>query len=231
MISQFPMIPVFYKKQHIKNQFFSCEGIIENKENSVFKIELIGAEELIDDYINNLVIIDIKLSFIEDEAFNKLMKNKALMRENSLNLNDFLYKCQGDDLDAGKFNDLLKNSDIDSYDNFYNESILNINLVLLKENGNWNFFYFEIDPSISIGAMHIYKQKFSDGEGFVDMDVSGGECGLGINTTNPFGYFTRQNDCQPVNWTASSSYQRIYICSNKDGSNYTISGGWKRTNH
>lgn len=229
MIDQFPMIPVFYKKQHIRDQFFSCGSVIENKRNSVFSLELIGTEKLIDEYISNLVILDMKLSFIEKQAFEILMKNKFLMKENSLNSNKLLYECQGLSSDASKFNELLKEATLESDDNFYHDNILNINLILLKENGDWNFFYFEIDPNISAGGMHIYRQKFSNGKGFVDMDVIGGKCGLGINTNDTFNYFTNQNDCSPMNWVASTThFQRIYICSNTDGSNYSISGGWIR---
>lgn len=230
MINQFPMIPVFYKKQHIKNQFFSCESIIENKENSVFSLELVGTEKLIDDYISNLVIIDIKLSYIEDKVFNKIIESKNIKASNSLEFNNLLYKCQGLELDTSRFSEFLRNADLNYDGNYFHESILNINLILLKENIDWNFFYFEIDPPISAGNTHAYRQRFSNGRGYIDMNISGGQCCLSVNSTN-YGFFTSGNDCRPIEWNASPDiYQRANISSNRDGSNYTISGGWQRNN-
>ncbi|MFZ1342596.1 hypothetical protein [Thiothrix eikelboomii] len=228
MINQFPMIPVFNERKHIKDGFFSCESIVENKENSVFSLELIGTEKLIDDYINNLIIIDIKLSYIEDKVFDRLIESKKLKESTSFEENVLSYKCQGLDMDSSKFSELLGRAYLNDDGNYFHENILNINLILLKESVDWNFFYFEIDPPISQGNTHAYRQRFSNGRGYIDMDISGGQCCLSVNSTS-YGYFTKSNDCRPIEWGASSNkYQRANISSNKDGSDYTISGGWQR---
>lgn len=229
MSYSFPMIPNFSKKDKIKDKFFVCNAEIVNKQNSSFNIEIMGSESLIDAYISDVIILDIRLSYISDDAFEKIIKKKISFNESCLRSNKVFYGCQNIDMDASKFNDFLKDIPQDDNGNLYHEDVLNINIKLLKAYSDWDFFYFAIDPGIQAGHMHRYSQRFSSGKGFVDMNVSGGECGLGINNQVPFGYFTQQNDCQAQTWTADpQKSQNTYICSNKNGSSYVISGGWKR---
>lgn len=207
---------------------------IDDKKNGIFKIELIGKDDIVNSYIKDMIILDLRLAWIDEKAFNKVMENKLEEQKENIIINKNYYDCLKIENDTKAINKIAYYSKIDDDYNIVDEFALNINIELIDPYFSWNYFYFEIDPridghneNINKGVIHRYKQRFAQGKGFVDLKVNGGECGLSVNNA-VFNYYTRNRDCPSVEWNADSTkYQIADVCGGRSQSgNYTISGGW-----
>lgn len=234
MSNIYPLVPIFSSKTPIGGDFVKTITEIDDKQNARFNIELIGNEKVVNNYIENMIVMDLRVSWIEESTFNKLIKSKEAIHKENFNNSQEQYKCLGIENCTKDINKYYNKSKLDGEFNIIDERVLNINIDLIEPYHSWNYFYFQIDPAIdgfnddvARGLIHRYKQRFAQGRGFIDLTVNGGECGLSINS-NAFQYYTRTRDCPPCEWDANTSrYQITDVCGGKKRSgNYSISGGW-----
>lgn len=234
MSNIYPLAPNFSDKFDLGGGFVKKISHIKDAQNGYFKIELIGIEKVVENYIDSVIIMDLRLAWIDKDLFDKLLKNKETIHLSNFSRNDELYKCLGADNYAKDVNVFIQNLKTDNEYNLMDERALNISIELVEPYYSWNYFYFEIDPKIdgfdediASGIIHRYKQRFAQGKGYIDLTVNGGECGIRVNNSD-FQYYTQTRDCPPREWDANTSrYQITDICGGRRrAGNYSISGGW-----
>lgn len=235
MSNIYPLMPNFNEKINIGNGFVKMISTIDDRNNGIFKIEVIGGEKNVDFYINDMIIVDLKLAWIDERVFDKFIRNKIEKQNWNLEKNKKYRKCIATDGCVKDFNDKINFLEIDDNFNIMEDLALNINIELIDPYFNWNYFYFEIDPridgqreSINSGIIHRYKQRFARGKGFVELDVHGGECGLRVENSG-FEYFTENNDINSADSFEVDPRKYIVtdVCGGRHKSGkYSIKGGW-----
>lgn len=235
MSNIYPLMPVFNEKIDIGNGFVKMLSTIDDRNNGIFKIEIIGSEKNVNFYINDMIIIDLKLAWIDEKVFDKLMKNKIEKQSWNLEKNKKYKKCIATKGRMKDFNDKINSLEVRDSFNIIDDSVLNISIELIEPYFHWNYFYFEIDPgidgqkeSINSGIIHRYKQKFARGRGFVELEVHGGECGLRVGNSG-FKYFTENNDISSADSFEVDPRKYIVadVCGGRHQSGkYSIKGGW-----
>lgn len=112
-MSIYPFSPNFKDQAYIGSGFKRAAAEIDDGNNAVFRISLLGDEHVVNNYINNMIVIDMKLSLIEEKTFERILKNKGDIQENNLSYNKKMYKCLEVDNCTKYINNYFNNLKID----------------------------------------------------------------------------------------------------------------------